>query len=142
MPFSEKFLTEPFAAFVADDQVVLFQAYEGNTLLAAAFVLFYNGEAVYHYGVSTEANAKLPGSYACQWAAILEAQQRGCTKYNFWGIAPEEETKHRFAGVSLFKRGFGGTEVAYLPARDIALSWKYQLTFWFETLRRKMRRLD
>ncbi len=142
VPFSEKFLTEQFAAFAADGQVVLFQAWQGGVRLAEAFVIFYNGEAVYHYGVSTDANAKLPGSYACQWAAIQEAQRRGCTRYNFWGIAPVTEMHHRFAGVSLFKRGFGGQEVAYLPAHDLPLTWKYQLTYWFEVLRRKMRKLD
>ncbi len=142
VPFTEKFLTEQFSAFAQDHQVALFQSYSGADQLAAAFVIFYNGEAVYHYGVSTEANAKLPGSYACQWAAIQEAKLRGCTRYNFWGIAPEEERQHRFAGVSLFKRGFGGQEVAYLPARDIALSWKYQGTYWFERVRSKLRKLD
>lgn len=142
VPFSEQFLTEQFKAFVQDNQVVLFQAYQAGVLLAAAFVIFYNHEAVYHYGVSTEANAKLPGSYACQWAAIQEAKKRGCTRYNFWGIAPEEEKQHRFAGVSLFKRGFGGQEVAYLQAQDVALSWKYWVTFLFERVRSKVRRLD
>lgn len=141
VPFSYKFLYEQFRVFSADNQAVLVHAYKDNHLLASAFVIIYNKEAVYHYGISTDLNRKLPGSYAVQWAAINHAKSLGCTRYNFWGIAPENEKEHRFAGVSLFKRGFGGREVKYLQAHDIALSPKYYFTYVFELFRRKIRRL-
>lgn len=141
VPFSLEFLSEQFNVFAADDQALLVSSYQGDQLLATAFVLFYNKEAVYHYGISTPANDRLPGSYACQWAAIQEAKRRGCTTYNFWGIAPENEKDHRFTGVSLFKRGFGGAEKAYLPAHDLSVSPMYWLTYLFEIVRRKFRHL-
>lgn len=141
VPFSEQFFYKQFESFVTDGQAALIHSYLGEQLLASAFVIFYNGEAVYHYGVSTEENARLPGSYATQWRAIQEAKQRGCSRYNFWGIAPEGADNHRFAGVSLFKRGFGGMEVAYLPAHDISLSPQYWVIWFFEFIRKKMRRL-
>lgn len=141
VPFSYAFLKEQFSAFLVDQKVTLINSYLGDQLLASAFIIFYNNEAVYHYGISTEANAKQPGAYATQWAAIQEAKRRGCTKYNFWGIAPEDKTDHRFAGVSLFKRGFGGDEVEYLPAHDIPLSPVYWVTWAFELLRKKLRHL-
>lgn len=142
IPFSYEFLHTQFQVFLESNQVELVHAYSPeNELLASAFVIFYNSEAVYHYGISTELNSKLPGSYACQWRAIIEAKKRGCTRYNFWGIAPKDESDHRFAGVSLFKRGFGGEEVPYLEAQDIALSPIYWVTYLFEYLRKKYRRL-
>lgn len=141
VPFGYDFLHEQFKAFVQDDQVMLFHSYYEGKLLASAFIIFYNNEAVYHYGISTEDNNKLPGSYACQWAAIKEAKQRGCIRYNFWGIAPEDAKDHRFAGVTLFKTGFGGYNVEYLHAHDIPLSAKYNLTATFEFIRKKMRHL-
>lgn len=141
VPFSKEFLKTQFEVFAASDQAILFDSYLDGMLLASAFIIFYNGEAVYHYGTSTPDNAKLPGSYACQWAAIQEAKNRGCTRYNFWGIAPEDQPNHRFAGVSLFKRGFGGAEVAYLPALDLATSSAYLATKLFEWGRKKVRRL-
>ena len=118
----------------------MYQKFE-NYLLASAFVIFYGNEAVYHYGVSTDANRTMPGAYAVQWRAILEAKQRGMKRYNFWGVAPKNETNHRFAGVSTFKRGFGGNEVQYVPAHDKVLSQKYYLIWILETIRRKLRRL-
>lgn len=141
VPFSYQFLHEQFKAFVADDQVMLFHSWHENKLLASAFIIFYNQEAVYHYGISTPDNHKLPGSYACQWAAIKEAKQRGCTRYNFWGIAPKDQPEHRFAGVSLFKRGWGGQEIQYVPAQDLPLSWQYKMIKSFELLRKKSRKL-
>lgn len=141
VPFSYKFLYEQFRVFSADNQAVLVHAYKDDQLLSSAFIIFYNKEAVYHYGISTDLNRKLPGSYVVQWAAINQAKSRGCRRYNFWGIAPEVAKDHRFAGVSLFKRGFGGEEVEYLHAHDIPLSPIYYFTYIFELLRKKMRRL-
>lgn len=141
VPFSYKFLLEQFKTFAEDNNVILFSSFQGKKLLASAFIIFYNKEAVYHYGISTADNHRLPGSYACQWAAIKETKKRGCTKYNFWGIAPKEEKHHRFAGVSLFKRGFGGQEIDYLPAYDIPTSFWYWGVYLFEIIRKKLRKL-
>jgi lipid II:glycine glycyltransferase (peptidoglycan interpeptide bridge formation enzyme) len=141
VPFNYTFLYEQFRTFVEDNQAILFHSYKDEKLLASAFILFYNGEAVYHYGISTPENDRLPGSYACQWEAIKWAKAQGGRRYNFWGIAPEGHKSHRFAGVSLFKRGFGGEEVPYLPAHDLAVSWSYGLVKMFETVRRKLRKL-
>lgn len=141
VPFSFDFLHQQFKAFVKDNQAVLFHAYKDGVLLASAYVIFYNREAVYHYGISTPQNSKLPGSYACLWEAICKVKKRGMTSFNLWGVAPKDQHSHRFAGVSLFKRGFGGKDVKYLPTHDLPLNWKYYFTFAFELIRGKYRRL-
>jgi lipid II:glycine glycyltransferase (peptidoglycan interpeptide bridge formation enzyme) len=141
VPFSYTFLRKQFETFVQEHKAVLFHSMLEETLLASAFVIFYNQEAVYHYGISTPENSHLPGSYACQWAAIKEAKKRGMKKYNFWGVAPQGASHHRFSGVSIFKRGFGGTEVEFVPAHDIPLQWTYNITRFFETLRKNHRHL-
>lgn len=142
VPFSEKFLSRQFDVFQKAGKVVLYRASHDGNLLAYAFVIFYNQEAAYHYGASTDLARKIPGAYAIQWAAIAEARRRGCTRYNFWGVTHPENKKHRFYGVSVFKRGFGGEDVSYLPAHDLVInSLKYPFTSTFETIRRKARRL-
>jgi lipid II:glycine glycyltransferase (peptidoglycan interpeptide bridge formation enzyme) len=141
VPFSYEFLYEQFRTLVEDQQAILFHSYKDEQLLASAFIIFYNGEAVYHYGISTPPNERLPGSYACQWASIRWAKEHGGRKYNFWGIAPADQPNHRFAGVTTFKKGFGGEEVQYLPAHDLPLSIQYHVTSGFEKVRRKLRRL-
>lgn len=141
VPFSYQFLLEQFKAFLKDDQVLLVHSFNQKKRLASAFIIFYHGEAVYHYGTSTVANERLPGSYACQWAAIKEAKRRGLKKYNFWGIAPKEVKNHRYSGVTTFKTGFRGEEINYLPAHDLACNFAYYFVYFFEILRKKLRRL-
>ena len=141
VPFEYEFLLKQFEQFLLDDQVAFINSYHQGALLASAFVIFYQQEAVYHYGVSTQENSKLPGSYATQWAAINEAKKRGCLIYNFWGVSPANDKKHRFAGPSLFKRGFGGDEVQHLWAHDLPTSPWYPAIKMFELVRKKVRRL-
>jgi lipid II:glycine glycyltransferase (peptidoglycan interpeptide bridge formation enzyme) len=142
VPFSNKFLSEQFKVFAEDKHVLMYRASYNNRLLAMAFVIFYGSEAAYHYGASTDLARKIPGAYAIQWEAIQEARKRGCSRYNFWGVTEHGKTKHRFYGVSVFKRGFGGEDVAYVPAQDLVINHvRYPLTFSFETARRKLRKL-
>ncbi|HVW23282.1 MAG TPA: peptidoglycan bridge formation glycyltransferase FemA/FemB family protein [Candidatus Saccharimonadales bacterium] len=142
VPFSEKFLSEQFRTFAEAGKVIMYRASLDGDLLAMAFIIFYGQEAAYHYGASTDLARKIPGAYAIQWEAIQEARRRDCQRYNFWGVAEHGATKHRFYGVSVFKRGFGGQDVAYLPAHDLKVQpFKYVFTYFFETLRRKLRHL-
>ncbi len=140
--FDKKFLKEQFEVFAADNQVLLYTAYLGKKKLAQAFIIFYGGEADYHYGASTLDGRKYPGAYLIQWEAIKEAKRRGIKKYNLWGVAPEGEVNHRFWGVSVFKRGFGGEDIEYLHARDLVINpLAYKLNFLIEMTRKKIRRV-
>ena len=80
-------------------------------------------------------------SYFLQWQIIKEAKNRGIKYYNFWGIAPNDNPNHRFAGVTMFKTGFGGERIDWLHAHDLPISNKYWLTYLFESGRRIFRRL-
>lgn len=142
VPFSYKFLYEQFKIFSQNGNALLYKAEFEKKLLAQAFVIFYRKEAVYHYGASTNEGRKHPGAYLIQWEAILEAKKRGMTKYNFWGVAPENKQNHRFSGLSLFKRGFGGQDFEYLNAQDLIINkHKYLLNYIIETLRNRLRGL-
>ncbi|MDZ7587561.1 MAG: peptidoglycan bridge formation glycyltransferase FemA/FemB family protein, partial [Patescibacteria group bacterium] len=80
-------------------------------------------------------------SYALQWAAILAAKQKGMDRYNFWGIAPTDNLRHRFSGVTLFKKGFGGQRIDYMPAHDLIIRSGYWLNFIIESFRKLSRHL-
>ena len=140
VPFSYEFLYEQFKVFAQNNKALLYSAEFENKLLAQAFIIFYGNEAVYHYGASTDEGRKYPGTYLIQWEAILEAKKRGMSRYNFWGVSPINNPKHRFYGLSLFKRGFGGKDVEYLHAQDLVINYpKYLINFAVETIRKKMR---
>lgn len=138
VPFSYKFLHEQFMVFASSHHAVLYSAFFEKNLLAQGFIIFYGKEGVYHYGASTTEGRNYPGAYLIQWCAIQEAKKRGMTRYNFWGVAAEEH--HRFANLSMFKRGFGGTDLEYLHAQDLIVNYpKYLVNFAIEMLRKKMR---
>ena len=139
--FSEDFLTKQFAAFAKGKEAVLYIAKKDGEILAENFMIFYGNEASYHYGVSSELGTKYSGAPLLHMQAMRDARKRGISRYNFWGIVDEEDTKHRFYGVSVFKRGFGVSELKYLPAHDLILDKKqyYLKTYLIETLRRKIR---
>ena len=140
--FSEGFLTKQFAAFAEDNSAVLYTARYNGEVLAQNFMIFYGNEASYHYGVSTELGTKLSGAPLLHMQAMRDARERGIKRYNFWGIVDEDDTKHRFYGVSVFKRGFGVDELRYVPAHDLILNpAKYAIDWTVETIRRKVRKV-
>ncbi|MBR1796228.1 peptidoglycan bridge formation glycyltransferase FemA/FemB family protein [Candidatus Saccharibacteria bacterium] len=156
--FGEDFLTKQFTAFAREDDKILrepsdtlakldphgearlYIAKKDGEILAENFMIFYGNEASYHYGVSSELGTKLSGAPLLHVQAMKDARAKGIKRYSFWGIVAEDDTKHRFYGVSQFKRGFGVDELKYLPAHDLVIhKFAYLKTWIIETLRRKIR---
>jgi lipid II:glycine glycyltransferase (peptidoglycan interpeptide bridge formation enzyme) len=142
IPFSKPLIVSEFKHFAQHNQALLYTAKLENKILAQALIIHYPTESSYHFGASTQEGRRLPGAYAIQWQAIQDAQAHRIPRYNFWGIVDEFQTSHRFYGVSVFKRGFGGQEVRYVPAHDLVIDKiKYLPLYYFETFRRKIRKL-
>lgn len=138
--FSEDFLRKQFEAFAKYDEVKLYTAKLGDEILAQNFMIFYGNEASYHYGVSTDLGTKYSGAPLLHMRAMRDARERGIKRYNFWGITALDDTKHRFYGVSQFKRSFGVEELIYLHAHDLVIKpAKYRLTYLLEKTRAKIR---
>jgi lipid II:glycine glycyltransferase (peptidoglycan interpeptide bridge formation enzyme) len=146
--FSEKYLKSEFSSFTSDKEILLFLGkYKGEVVSSAIFV-FWQGMCFYHHSGSLSKYNKIPVSYLLQWQAIKEAKNRGCKTYNFWGISPELSTesdasrsKHPWAGLSLFKMGFGGYKKEYVKTQDFVVSAKYWLNYIIETIRKRKRSL-
>ncbi len=141
VPFSQEFFEKHFEAFLKDNQISLIKASWQGEVLAAGMFVFYGDTAVYHYSGYSSKYPKIPASYAMLWRAIKEAKKRGCRLFDLWGIAPTNDPRHRFAGVTLFKKGFDGQRVDWVRAQDLPISRSYWLIFAFETARRLKRRL-
>lgn len=110
--------------------------------VAYGLILIDGTEAEYFEAASTELNYKLPGAYALQWQAIQDLKALGVERYNLWGIAPPDQPQHRYAGVTTFKKGFGGEVVEFVPAQDLVIKpLRYQFNLLVETIRRKRRKL-
>lgn len=132
VPFSKNFITDEFETFYkTGNAMFLFgKTKTDSNYLASALIVFTKSTAFYHQGASI--HSKYPVPYLLQWEAIKEAKKRGCSFYNFWGILRKGRTPKNWAGLTLFKQGFGGEEKNYLPTQDLIISPKYYFTFLYE----------
>lgn len=123
---------------------VIYTAYSAEgSVIAMGLILKHGQEVDYFEAASTDLHRHLPGAYALLWQTIKDAKKEGFQRFNLWGIAPLGQSKHRYAGVTTFKTGFGGEIVEYLPAHDIVLKgMSYRKTRAVEIIRKKIRRLS
>ncbi|MGE5298274.1 MAG: lipid II:glycine glycyltransferase FemX, partial [Acidobacteriaceae bacterium] len=108
------------------DNIRMFVAELENRPLAALALTLFSDTAIYLHGGSSDRNKETMATYALQWEAIKFARASGMAKYDFGGIAPLSEPGHSWAGISRFKRGFGGREEASPGAFDLRVS-----KFWY-----------
>jgi lipid II:glycine glycyltransferase (peptidoglycan interpeptide bridge formation enzyme) len=126
----------PAAARQAGGDATLLLAERDGVTLAAFMIFAWAGAGLYLYSGSTDEGLRSGSNHALQWHALLWAQERGCTIYDFWGIpdsfgqaAATSDVAERarleaaaqadpLHGVFRFKKGFGGQIVRYLPAYD------------------------
>jgi lipid II:glycine glycyltransferase (peptidoglycan interpeptide bridge formation enzyme) len=89
-----------------------FAVLEGERV--ATIYHFTCGErAVEAYGGMTDSGADARANYLLKWDAIAGFARDGFAVYDMWGLAT--------GGIRQFKEGFGGREVEYVGARDLAL---------------------
>ena len=135
VPYSKKFLDAQLATYAELNQIKVFLGMFEGKAIAAAVIMYYGDQGAYHHGASLSEYNKIPASYLIQWEAIKEAKKREMNIYNFWGVV-EDAPKHPWAGLSFFKKGFGGEGRYILHCQDLPLTKKYWLNWLVETIRR------
>jgi peptidoglycan pentaglycine glycine transferase (the first glycine) len=105
--------------FAEDDAglgALLIAEHDGQPL-SALIATALGDEAIYLYGASSNEKRELMPTYLIQWEAMRWARERGCARYDLWGVpdASADELEAQFEtrhdglwGVYRFKRGFGG----------------------------------
>ncbi|MGH2356727.1 MAG: lipid II:glycine glycyltransferase FemX [Candidatus Limnocylindria bacterium] len=102
-----------WATFAPSGHVRLSFALKDGERLATIFHFTCGDRVVEAYGGMTDAGADLRANYLLKWAAIRDFAREGFKVYDMWGLAT--------GGIRHFKEGFGGTEIEYVGARDLAL---------------------
>jgi lipid II:glycine glycyltransferase (peptidoglycan interpeptide bridge formation enzyme) len=134
--FSEKQIKNEIEIFCPSGELVIFSAEYKSEIVASALIIFYGYRAFYYQSASYCEDKNISAPYLLVWRAIQEAKKRGCKIFDFYGASPPDKPKHPWAGPTLFKLGFGGERIDYLPAQDLPLSWRYWITWLIETIRR------
>jgi lipid II:glycine glycyltransferase (peptidoglycan interpeptide bridge formation enzyme) len=81
--------------------------------LAALFHFTLGDRAAEAFGGMTDAGADARANYLLKWESIIGFKRQGFAVYDLWGLAT--------GGIAQFKEGFGGRQVDYVGARDLAL---------------------
>lgn len=95
----------------------LYVAEHEGRVIGGILATFFGSVATYYYGASSSEDRKVMAPYLIQWRAIQDALKEGYKTYDFFGVAPEGDEKHAWAGVTQFKTRFGGRRVNYLGSR-------------------------
>ncbi len=136
-PYTNRLIRTQLEKFSQTNNATLYLAEYQSHVISSSIHMHMGNETSYHHGASTQKYGNVPASVLLQWTAIKDALKRGDDVYNFWGIAPEDAPKsHPFAGVTLFKTGFGGERVALTHCVDVPLDWRYHLTRAIEVIRK------
>lgn len=133
------YLKKEFEAFNKSGQIRLFLAKYQDKYIAGSLFIYYRGQVFYHHSGSLTKFRNIPATYKIHWESILLAQQLGFSEYNFFGIARDDSPNHPWAGLTQFKKGFGGHKREWLHALDFRINLKYWLTHYYEKLERKQR---
>lgn len=116
---------------------LLYAEFQGK-IIAAEIVAYYEETASYLYGASGNEYRNVMAPYLLHWEAIKKAKEKGCKFYDFLAVAPEGQENHKYAGISRFKRQFGGQTVQIVGGYDLVFkpTW-YKLFKIAEKLRRR-----
>jgi lipid II:glycine glycyltransferase (peptidoglycan interpeptide bridge formation enzyme) len=78
--------------------------------------------------------------YLLHWELIKEAKEKGLKFYDWWGIAASDDPKDPWAGITRFKKGFGGEMVSYPGTFDYVLKPAgYEFYKLFRFVKRRIR---
>jgi lipid II:glycine glycyltransferase (peptidoglycan interpeptide bridge formation enzyme) len=93
---------------------------EGKDIQLAAGIVVYSGpKAIYMFGASSDEMRNLKAPNLLVWQMILDAKAKGCTEFDFFGIAPDDDPIHPWAGITSFKKQFGGQKYDILGSFDL-----------------------
>ncbi len=111
-----------------------------NAIIAANLMVFYGNTVTYLHGASDYNYRQLMAPNLLQWTLIREAKKRGFKYYDWHGIAPDDNAEHPWAGVTRFKKGFGGQVVSYPGTYDFIYQpgW-YKLYQWARKFNRLLK---
>lgn len=101
----------------------LFLCYLDEKVVGAVLYFDYMNTRYYMQAATDEDYKNLPVAVDLVTSAMIDAKEKGLTKFDFWGIAPENADKsHPWYGFTTFKKRFGGVPVSYLGTYDIIIN--------------------
>jgi len=124
----DKFSIQPLSFYqdmvtnLGKSRCKIYLAKYDNKIIAANIVTSFSNISTYYYGSSSNDYRNLMAPYLLQWEAMIDAKKEGFKYYDFLGISETDDKKDSWAGITDFKRKFGGKEVLYLKSRELVIN--------------------
>ncbi len=115
--FDKNYYQAYLSAMSPDDGFMIICYIDGKPAAAGLFVT-HDLQAHYVFAGSSDDYRKIAPAYSVIWAAIKEAKKRGCSLFNFGGVSDSVKGQ-QLAGVTAFKRRFGGYQVDHQNPTDL-----------------------
>jgi lipid II:glycine glycyltransferase (peptidoglycan interpeptide bridge formation enzyme) len=114
-----------------------FADHEGRPVAAAIGIDFAGTRYYAHAAADQELSRKTGAAVALVWHMIQGARDAGFTTFDFWGVAPTDDPRHPWSGLTYFKKSFGGSLVSRAGTWDLPMNgFKYRL---YRSARRLLR---
>jgi lipid II:glycine glycyltransferase (peptidoglycan interpeptide bridge formation enzyme) len=110
----------------------LYLAKHQGLILAGILVSEFGTTATYVHGASSNEGRHLMAPHLLQWQAIKNAKQSSYQYYDFYGV-----DRLKWPGVTKFKEGFAGQNLAYLGTFDLV--WLRGYYKFYSNLRKVFR---
>ncbi|MBU1149059.1 peptidoglycan bridge formation glycyltransferase FemA/FemB family protein, partial [Patescibacteria group bacterium] len=115
--------------------IKLFLASYQDKIIAANLTSWFGDTVTYLHGASDYQQRNLMAPHLLQWQVIKWAKAVGYHYYDFWGIADTDDPAHSWAGITRFKKGFGGFQESYQG------TWEYSISPLWHTLYNVIKRI-
>lgn len=140
-PHSDAYFKAQAKALLPNKAATLFYATLGDTPIAASLMYDSDDTRTYAHAAADDTYRKYSAGTALLAYAIIDAKHAGKTTFDLYGIAPENEPNHPWAGFTKFKKSFGGKSVAYPGAWDKPLKpLRYHIYRCYQSLRRALKK--
>ncbi len=117
----DEYIRKQAAALMPENASLHFIEQDGKAISGA--LLFEDADTAYYAHAGTAAEYyRLQANTALVGELLAYAKKQGKKRFDLYGIAPNDNAKHPWAGVTGFKAGFGGEVVLYNQTYDLPLN--------------------
>jgi lipid II:glycine glycyltransferase (peptidoglycan interpeptide bridge formation enzyme) len=121
-PQSDEYLTQVARSLMPAGAATLFIAERHGGPIAAALVYDSADTRTYAHAALDDAHRKLSAGIPLVVTLMADAKEKGLKFVDLWGVAPEDQPDHKWAGFTAFKKSFGGRGIAYPGTWDLPVN--------------------
>jgi lipid II:glycine glycyltransferase (peptidoglycan interpeptide bridge formation enzyme) len=139
-PQSDDYLSSVARSLMPAGACTLFIAELKGEPIAAALAYDSADTRTYAHAALDDTHRKLSAGIPLLVTLMADAKDKGLKHVDLWGVAPDDEPDHKWAGFTAFKKSFGGREIAYPGTWDLPVNkFRYGAYQVARKLREKLR---